>query len=84
MRWGGRPMFLGIQRIDMKITDERVLSFLSRPENVGCPISSSYIADNLGCHKNTVQIALKRIERSGKIRKRRNKRGQSYIIELLV
>jgi predicted transcriptional regulator len=68
-------------RIDMRLTDDAVLDILAQRKERR--ISSYEIASRLQCHVNTVQIALNRLEAAGKIKRRREARGQAYTYEVI-
>ena len=46
-------------RWDMRLTDERVVAFLAKQKE---PISQVEIADQLGCHPDTVKRSIKRLK----------------------
>jgi predicted transcriptional regulator len=73
-------MNTNIVRLDMHLRDERLLDLLYKHNNK--QLTTSAIANQLLCHRNTVSAMLQRLEYAGRVKiNRYNKRGgYSYTV----
>jgi predicted transcriptional regulator len=69
-------------RINMSLLDDRVYEEIAKSPT-DLPIRFMKLAKAVGCHKNTIYAATKRLENAGRIRRKRERRGQPLRFEVL-